>query len=153
MTTTRNERGEASPAVLIIGGIVLLALVVVAVFGIQWVTAEPRGKLDQRERTVANGQYRIANYDSFFNLCGSIQAKEDQIRNTEDRPTDNKNGTAGGFTESQKQSILLALENSRASLIRQYNADATKEGTAGQFRDSNLPYQINVNDKDTTCAA
>ena len=105
----------------------------------------------QRERTVANGQYRIANYDKFFNDCAAIQAQEDKIRNTEARET--TTGTSSGFTESQKASILLALENTRASLIRQYNQDAAKEGTSGQFRDSDLPYNININDKDTQCAA
>lgn len=153
MTKTRNDRGEASPAVLIIGAIVGVAVIAVAAFAIQWFTAEPRGALDQRERTVGNGQYRIANYDKFFNDCAAIQSKERQIQNTEERPVDNGNGTAGGFTQAQKDSILLALNNSRDTLIAEYNQNAAKEGTSGQFRDSDLPYNINPNQESTTCAA
>ena len=76
--------------------------------------------------------YRIPAYDHFFNLCASIQAREDQIDNMQ--LLDDNDPT--------KSTNIVGLQNLRQSDIRQYNADATKEGTLGQFRASNLPYYI-----------
>lgn len=141
----KNERGAAEIALAVIGGILALALLVGGVFAIRWVMAPANGALEQREKTIGNGNYRIAQYDHFFNLCGSIQASEDKIKNTEEtEPND-------GMSENQKAAILLALKNTRASLIREYNADASKADTAAHFKSSSLPYQIDVNGE-TTCA-
>lgn len=150
MTKTQNERGALGVGAAVVLGVLGLVVLVVGGYFIQYVTAEPRGKLDQREKTIANGDYRIAAYDSFYNLCGNIQAKEDAIKNTEERAT--TESTESGFSPAQKDSILLALKNSRASLIRQYNADATKADTKANFLASDLPYQINPNGE-TVCAA
>lgn len=146
-----NERGALNVGAGIALGVLALVLLVVGGFALRWVTAEPRGALSQREKTIADGNYRIAAYDSFFDQCGAIQAKEDQIRQTEDRRIDDKSGSAGGFTSTQKDAILLALKNSRAELVRSYNADAAKADTKANFLASSLPYQINVNDYNTVC--
>lgn len=148
---TRSERGALSVGAGIALSVLALVLLVVGGFALKWVTAEPRGALSQREKTIADGNYRIAAYDSFFDQCGAIQAKEDQIRQTEDRRIDDKSGSAGGFTSTQKDAILLALKNSRAELVRSYNADAAKADTKANFLASSLPYQINVNDYNTVC--
>ena len=146
-----NERGALSVGAGITLGILVLALLVVGGFAFKWVTAEPRGALSQREKTIANGDYRIAAYDSFFDQCGAIQAKEDQIRQTEDRKPDDKSGSAGGFTSTQKDAILLALKNSRAEMVRSYNADAAKADTKANFLASSLPYQIDIDNYNTIC--
>lgn len=152
MTKNWNERGATGIALVVVGSLVGLVLLIVGVYAIRWVTAEPRGALDQREKTIADGDYRIANYDYFFNLCGNIQAAEDKILNTEARPVSSEDSNSG-FTQGQKDAILLALTNTRSELIRDYNASATKEDTAGHFRSSNLPYQIDPTQEATTCAA
>lgn len=135
--------------------LLLLALVVMFAVGyaIRYFIAPVEGALQQREQTVGSGSYRIAQYDHFYSLCGDIQAKEDQIRNTEAREVDNSGGSAGGFTQKQKDAILLAQQNSRAELIRDYNADARKADTAGAFRASDLPYQIDIEGNNTSCNA
>ena len=132
-----------------LSGVILVVLLIVGGLGLRWVLAGPTGAVEQREKTIGDGDYRIAAYDQFYNLCGDIQAKEDQIKNTEERET--TKGSNSGFTEAQKASILLALENSRASLIREYNADASKADTRANFMASDLPYQLDVNGE-TVCA-
>jgi hypothetical protein len=109
-------------------------------------TAEVRGETGVRERTVADGNYRIAAYDRFFDLCAAVQAKEDAITALEAQQAD-----ATGTSKARITDNLLALTTSRASLIRKYNADAAKEGTRGQFRASSLPYTLDPN-RETTCA-
>jgi hypothetical protein len=37
---------------------------------------------------------------------------------------------------------ITALKSLRHQAIQAYNAEASKDYTAGQFRDNNLPYQI-----------
>jgi hypothetical protein len=121
--------------------VVCFVLIPVAVFGIRWVTADARGAGEAREQTRANGSYRIAAYDKFFDLCASIQAQEDRIVIFSDDPS------------PEGQVNLRAVKAKRTELIRQYNADATKSDTKGHFLASDLPYQINPNEEHTTCAA
>lgn len=134
---------------IFVGSLVVLLLLVAGVWAFKYFTADIRGAVDQREQTIANGQYRIAAYESFYDKCASIQAKEDQIKQTEARKV-SKGGSNSGFTGTQKEAILLALENSRAELIRSYNADARKADTRANFLASDLPYQIQI-DSETTC--
>jgi hypothetical protein len=51
----------------------------------------------------------------------------------------------------QIYSSITANEAIRAETINQYNVDAEKTATVGQFRASNLPYELNVNAKETQC--
>lgn len=106
-------------------------------------TAEERGSTDQREQTIANGTYRIANYDRFFNQCAAVEAKEAQItRARRDLPPN---------PDVIDRDNLSALENSRSELITQYNADSSKEDTAAAFKSSRLPYKLDENGV-TQCA-
>lgn len=152
------KEGAKASGLAILAGVaafvIILIFATMAIFGwgfFQRGTADFRGKTAQTERVKADPDYRIAAYDHFFDLCGSIQSKEDQIRNTEARPT--TEGSNSGFTASQKEAILLALRNSRAELIREYNADAGKADTKANFLSSDLPYTIDINGEDTTCNA
>ncbi|MEK7620795.1 MAG: hypothetical protein AAB395_00385 [Patescibacteria group bacterium] len=152
-----NEGAKASG--VFIASVIAIFLVAILIASMQifgWgffqrSTADFRGKTGQIEQTKANPDYRIAAYDHFYDLCGSIQAEEDQIGNIQKRPASGT--TAGGFTQQQKDSILLAHQNSRAELIRQYNADARKADTLAHFRASDLPYQIEIDNEETTCSA
>lgn len=126
----------------------LLFAIVYGLGGFQRLTAGFRGETSQIERTEADGQYRIAAYDRFFAKCSAIQAAEDSIRNQEAERID-----ASPERQAQIDANLTASRNQRDTLIRQYNADATREATAGQFRDSNLPYRIDPDQKETTCAS
>lgn len=121
----------------------VIAVVLIILFTtgtLQKWTANWRGDVSATEQTQADGQYRIANYNHFFDLCASIQTDEARIQNLEETATDSV----------KDQTTLTAVKNSRAEKINQYNADAAKEATAGQFRDSGLPYELHM-EGETTC--
>jgi hypothetical protein len=139
-----KEGSKAIGLVLLgIGAFSLLGLVLTFVFGgLSWITAPFRGAVEQRELTQADGQYRIAAYDEFFNSCEAIAAKEriiqrylDQSRN-EATPRDQRAILNAG---------IMAEQNARDEMIADYNADAAKADTRGNFRASHLPYQIDPN--------
>ena len=110
-------------------------------------TAEVRGETAQKERVVADGDYRIANYDWFYEQCSAIEAKNQKIQLLEEQ-------IASTDDESQKagyESGLLAEKTTRAELITDYNAKAASGGTRGQYRDAGLPKQIDPNDEEIQC--
>lgn len=122
-------------------GVVAVVLGLMFMSGsLQKLTANWRGGVQATEQTQADGDYRIANYDHFFDLCASIQTDEARIQNLEETATDSV----------KDQTTITAVKNSRAGKINQYNADAAKEATAGQFRDSGLPYELYM-ERETTC--
>ena len=134
-----------------------LFIVVVLVMAFMWMfgvglfqreTAGFRGDVKATEQVQGSGQYRIAAYDHFFDLCSSIQSTSDQIKNLEAQVASEEDPV---YKRDLRQSVA-ALQNQRASAIRQYNADAAKEGTVGQFRDSGLPHSIDPSEEDVTCA-
>lgn len=141
-------------------GVAAAALAVVVVIGLMWVfgwgfmaqtTAPWRGETDKKERVEGSGSYRIAAYDHFFDLCSSVQTKEASIENLRaelkaDPPPSEQRKTV-------IQASLSALMNSRAEAINEYNADARKEYTKGQFRDSDLPFQLRMKELNTTCTS
>lgn len=131
----------------ILAGVLALILVLTyALGGINLITAPFRGHVEKEER-VQSGDYRISAYDQFYDLCSSVQADEDRINNLEDELE-----TAAEDRAAQVKTTITAVKNSRSGKIREYNADARKEGTRGQFRSSDLPYELD-NDEETTCEA
>ena len=134
-------------AVLIIVGII------VGAYAVQYFTADVRGRISANE-TIKSGANRIAQYDSFFNQCASIQSAEGRI--------DELEGLADLMTTPFDRSVAItnvaAAKTLRHEAIRTYNADARKNYTSGQFRDSDLPFQISDTDyvkgsKKTSCGA
>ncbi|MBM7598211.1 hypothetical protein JOC34_000568 [Virgibacillus halotolerans] len=130
--------------------IAVLFLVSVYGFGfLQRETADFRGETGQIEDTKANSDYRIASYDSFYDSCASVQSIESKIVNMQDELEETD--------EVQRETVLktsiTAAKNKRAELISSYNADARKEATQGQFRASDLPYELNENEEETICEA
>lgn len=126
----------------VIAAIVAVLLVVAVVYGIRWVTADARGASDAREQTRADGTYRIAAYEQFFDDCAAIQALEDQIETMK---------ADKSLPASQRDTNVLALTNQRNTLIRGYNADAQKSDTRGHFLASGLPYEIDKDEENTEC--
>lgn len=143
-----------SLAVLVGIGVIVVALIIglVGIFGFGWLsnsTANFRGEVSKRNLVEANGAYRIAAYDHFFDLCQQVQAKEASITNVQDELK---------TTTDQQRALILnasitALRNSRADLITQYNTDSDKSYTVGQFKSSHLPYELNANQENTVCHA
>jgi len=111
-------------------------------------TAETRGSTKMRENTKANGAFRQAAYEDFFDLCSSVQTKENSITNLQ-KELDTK--PSADRVERINESIT-ALDNARADAINQYNAKA-REFHRSQFLDSQLPWRLDVNQEKTTCAS
>ena len=127
--------------------VVLIVAMPVAVWGIRVLTADIKGAGDQVIQTKGNADYRIAAYDSFYDRCAAIQAKEDSIRNLQ-----LEREAATGDRVTQIDQSITALRNTRAEQVRQYNADARKADTKAAFLASDLPYAIQITEE-TSCAA
>lgn len=118
-------------------GAFLLAIVVLialALGGLAWryYTAEIRGRVDAQEQ-IESAPSRIQRYQEFFNLCQSIQTKEDSIDNLRANST---------MDEERKGTAITANQNARAQLINEYNSKSAQSYTAARFKASNLVYQI-----------
>ncbi|GAA2426354.1 hypothetical protein GCM10010191_43600 [Actinomadura vinacea] len=146
------------------GGVVLkfgvVVLVVGLVLGLMYVfgwgffaqtTAPWRGATEKRERVEGSGSYRIAAYNHFFDLCAQVQSDEASVRNLRRELTSNPK--PGDERAMQINASITALENNRAENINQYNADAAKKYTEGQFRSSGLPYRLVLSTKETQCTS
>jgi hypothetical protein len=136
----------------ILGVLIAMVFAAMAIFGFglfQRGTADFRGKTKQIEQTKASGTYRIAAYEHFYDLCAAVQDDEISISSLREElktePPQNR--------VTQINASLTALRSSRGEKINQYNADARKSGTIGQFKASDLPYQLNKNTEETTCTA
>jgi hypothetical protein len=121
--------------------IIMIAVSMAFIFGFGLLsrsTAEFRGGTGQIEKVQADPNYRIAQYDHFFDLYAAIQADEHRLKNLEEELA-----TGPGVDRvAQLNSTIMAVKNSRIQKITQYNADAMKADTEANFLSSDLPYQI-----------
>ena len=116
---------------------VLLIGLLAAVFGLEVATAGLVGR-GKAHIEIQSAPSRISGYNHFFDLCASVQNAEaaiDQFTAARDRATDPNE-------ISRIQTNLDAQVITRQNGINQYNADAAKDYTVGQFRASNLPYRL-----------
>lgn len=143
----KTQKGWYGNGVLwVLGILAVIGLVALIVFGVRWITAPAKGKLQAREQ-INSGNFRIAAYDQFFNQCVSVQTKEAAIEALEQELATNPSAQR----KEQINASLTANRIGRVSDIRQYNADAEKSYTVGQFRASKLPFQLDPTAKETTC--
>lgn len=152
----RNEKGQASDIFGALGcGVLAVVAIIALVIGgwaIKYYTADVRGKIDANE-TIKSGNNRIAQYDKFFNACSSIKSLESKI----DAST-SELAQADPSDRGRLLSNISGQLGARAEAINNYNADANKSYTNGQFRSSNLPAQIPLTEyvaggKKTLCTA
>lgn len=150
-----KDGAEGFGTVIVVGiGVIIAAIIVglVGIFGFGWLsntTANYRGEVSKRNLVEANGSYRIAAYNHFFDLCQHVQSDEASIANLQDELKTTK--------DPQRVEVLnasiTALRNNRADAITQYNTDSDKSYTEGQFKSSNLPYTLVVSQENTVCHA
>jgi len=135
----------------------LLAVLVIGAVAFGWIygfgfvsrsTADYRGETAGRNQVEGSGAYRIAAYDHFYNLCASAQTAQVSLSNTQIA----LDATTDPARKVQLQANLLALQNTLASTVNEYNVDARKAGTLGQFRSSDLPFTI-ATTQEITCTA
>lgn len=112
-------------------------------------TADFRGGVEATEKIHADGDYRIAKYNWFFDQCAAVQTSESQLEAA-------KAELDAGPSDYRRQQInanITAITATRAELINEYNAEATKADTAANFQASELPYKLSIHNEETTCAA
>ena len=125
-------------------GVLGLAAIVALVIGLAWAGlgmrwwfAAPAGKVAAQEQ-IQSAPSRIGAYNHFFDLCAAVQANEAGL----DALTDQLAVTVEEKDRSRIQANIAGVTSERFRAISQYNADARKDYTIGQFRDSGLPYQL-----------
>lgn len=106
-------------------------------YGWRWATAGPVGQLEAREE-ILSGATRITAYNHFFDLCASVQANEAALAAS----IDELSATTRPEDQERIRTNITGLTAQRARAIAQYNADARKSYTIGQFRSLSLPYEL-----------
>jgi len=132
-----------STTLKVIGAVVAFLAFVATVWAISfaagWFTAGPNGKLAARKQ-ILSGPNRIVQYDQFFTLCVAAQTAESAISASRQALSLTKN-------EDDRTTILTnitANQVNRQEAVLEYNQNALKHYTNGQFRASNLPYQLPI---------
>lgn len=112
-------------------------------------TANFRGETEKRNQIEANGAFRVATYNHFYDMCAQVQTAEQSVANLKEEllTTD----------DAQRKLVInasiTALRNTRAEIINQYNVDSRKSYTEQQFKASDLPATLKITDKETECTA
>lgn len=125
---------------IILAAIVLICAIVGGVWGFRYLFAETGGKITAQEE-IQSAEFRIFSYDHFFNLCAEIQSQQALYDSQYELLQLREQGTD---TYDKQLTVLSVIKPHIASLIYQYNADADKEYTRGQFRASCLPERIST---------
>ena len=138
----KKEMSQGVLAIIVL----VIALVVASLSSLAWryFTAEVRGTVDAEEQ-IESASSRIQRYQEFFNICQSIQTKEDAIDNLRANST---------MDEERKGMAITANQNARSNLINKYNSKSAQNYTAERFKQSNLVYRIPrgiYKDQRTTC--
>ncbi|GAA2289709.1 hypothetical protein GCM10010415_71450 [Streptomyces atrovirens] len=129
----------------IVGLAVLYAVGVFAFGGAGWITAPFRGEVEERERTVGSGAFRLTTYEEFFDLCEAVQNAEGTIRVLQQ-----ERGSASDARKTQIDQSITALRATRIESVNDYNTKAAQEHRA-PFRDKDLPYRLDATAEKTTC--
>lgn len=128
---------------IVAGAVFFLVLWIVlasSVWGLRVATAGLVGRGEARIQ-IQSAEFRITAYNHFFDLCAAVQGHEGQIESLQIQLTQTE-------TTRSRELVLASLAGvtaQRARSIAQYNQDALKDYTQGQFMDSDLPYQLVVN--------
>jgi hypothetical protein len=124
----------------IIAGILFLSVAFpLGYWGFRVFFAEEIGR-GNAEIEIQSAPSRIARYEEFFNLCVSVQNAEIAL----DAESSRLEATTNPDEQSTVRTNISGLTATRANGINQYNANALKDYTDGQFRASNLPYQLST---------
>ena len=118
-----------------VGFVLVIAGFMVASYGFQWFTAPFVGELQER-KTVQSGEFRKYSYEHFYDLCAAIQRKQRSLQAQEELDNDRANQNAAA--------LKAQIQND----VSQYNADARKEETMGQFKANDLPDRVNYSEEE-----
>lgn len=136
----QSQKGIFGNALLwVLGTLAVVLLIGVIMFGWRWATAGPKGSLQAREE-ILSGSNRISAYNKFFDLCAAVQTAETNLAafysELAATPKDDVREI------NRIKTNITGVTAARNENVNQYNADARKSYTIGQFRASDLPYQL-----------
>jgi hypothetical protein len=100
-------------------------------------TAERRGEASKQEQVEASGSYRVAQHDWFYNMCGDIKAKQQNVQLMKD----------SGYGKQE----VAANQAQLNEMVNDYNTKAANNYTSGQFKADELPYQVDANKEIESC--
>lgn len=144
----KTQKGASANGLLWVLAVLAVAGLIAGIFfGVRWLTAPAKGKLQAREQ-INSGSYRIAAYDHFFDLCASVQGLEGQLAAQESA----LDGSTGDDRERIRANIA-GIRGERAQAIADYNADASKDYTLAKFKSSKLPWRLSSEEEKTVCTA
>jgi len=130
---------------MLVAFLLVVAVITVGTLGYRYLIADPKGRVEAEEQ-IKSGSNRIAQYDKFFDACGAIKSAQENIALFEEE-LPNLDGTAA----KNMQATILAAKSQLNRAVQEYNADAAKSYTNGQFRASELPYHIEATEE-VSCA-
>ena len=118
-------------------GIVALVAIIAGTYALRYALAPIEGRVGAQEQ-IQSAPNRIQAYNYFFDLHGAIKSYDTALKALNEQL-----GATTGLDEQERiRATIAGLKGQKARAIQQYNADARKDYTIGQFRDSGLPYQI-----------
>lgn len=121
--------------------LVVMAVVIVLIGGgwaFRYFTAPIEGRVTAQEQ-IQSAPMMITAYNHFYDLYAAIKSYDPMIQAQKDI-------LAQTTSETDRSRILINIAGitaQKARSIQQYNADAQKEYTIGQFKDKSLPYRLN----------
>ncbi len=136
--------GTVKGIAIVIGTLIAVAIVTAGIFlaGQQisrWV-APIKGETEVIEYRHS-AENRIAKYNEFFSLCESVQTMEARIDVfTSDVELYSEDITSRAFTNAKTN--LNAVTIGREDAVNEYNQDALRDYTGGEFRDLDLPHPL-----------
>jgi hypothetical protein len=129
----------ASALGIFIGVIVAIVVIGFGSLGIRYIFAGPSGQVAAREE-ILSGAQRITAYNHFFDLCASVQTAEQNLAAAQAQLAETPESDAK--ERNRLQTNITGLIATRQEAVNQYNADAAKDYTIGQFRASKLPFEL-----------
>jgi hypothetical protein len=126
-------------AIVIVSLIIIVCVAAGVTWGVRYIAAPIEGSISAREQ-ILSGEQRIVAYNHFYDLKAAIDSYPAQIEAQEEALT-------RAVSDKEKARINANIAGMKAQLVRlinQYNADAKKKYTIGQFRDLGLPYGIDL---------
>lgn len=124
-------------AISILIVLLIICAVIAGVYVYRYNMAKVEGIVGAQEQ-IQSAPMRISAYNYFFDLYGAIKSYDASLKAL------NEN-LAAVSSEGERERILATiagLKGQKARATQQYNMDAKKSYTVGQFRDWQLPYQI-----------
>lgn len=144
-----KQRGQGLVITLaVLGGIALIAALVVGGYAIKYWTAGPRGAVGVNEKIQADANRRLGTYEQFFNeygaiksIVGSIPPAHQAIDQFKADHAGDLNSYANSTGLQHLETVLLGLRQGLASAVNEYNAQSSN-ASRNIFKDNSLPLQI-----------